>query len=90
MNWNTLSFYERMATNSPEDLDVYLLLQGGNPVQKIVELLPRIQFSISKYITDLKEKIKKEQTVTIYENRNPIVLNFSNFKSIVPELEILI
>lgn len=89
MNWNTLSFYERMALNSPENLDVYLLLQG-NPIQKIVELLPRIQFSISKYITDLKEKIKKEQTVTIYENDNPIVLNFSNFKSIVPELEILI
>lgn len=89
MNWNTLSFYERMALNSPENLDIYLLLQG-NPIQKIVELLPRIQFSISKYITDLKEKIQKEQTVTIYENDNPIVLNFSNFKSIVPELEILI
>ena len=84
------SFYERMALNSPENLDVYLLLQGGNPVHKIVELLPRIQFSIGKYITDLKEKIEKEQTVTIYENGNPIILNFSNFKSIVPELEILI
>ena len=47
MNWNTLSFYEQMALNSPENLDVYLLLQGGNPVQKIVELVPKIlQFII--------------------------------------------